>query len=200
MGAVRNKRNLSSCAGNLGSFQWAESLLAATGRLTPEQVALVLERNPATPLTRTLRHYLIRLKRRDRRPGVKPKNAAAWEFILFDAKALYETKLREHLDHRAGCDAPADREAAASEHAYKAVLAEMKADLCDMDWTALRNLFALHIRDPKLFLDFQADDADGIDREAGSDDVTLPEVINDNGDGRMNFGRFAGNACQISMS
>jgi hypothetical protein len=190
MGAVRNKRNLSSCAGNLGSFQWAESLLAATGRLTPEQVALVLERNPATPLTRTLRHYLIRLKRRDRRPGVKPKNAAAWEFILFDAKALYETKLREHLDHRAGCDAPADREAAASEHAYKAVLAEMKADLCDMDWTALRNLFALHIRDPKLFLDFQADGADGIDREAGSDDVTLPEVINDNGDGRMNLGRF----------
>lgn len=69
------------------SFEWAEALLADTGRLTPEQVALVLERNPDTPLTRALRHYLIRLKRRDRRPGVKPKNAAAWEFILFDAKA-----------------------------------------------------------------------------------------------------------------
>jgi hypothetical protein len=197
MGAVRNRRNLSSCTGSVGSFEWAEALLAATGRLTPEQVALVLEKNPATPLTRTLRHYLIRLKRRDRRPGVKPKNAAAWEFILFDAKALYETKLREHLDHRTECDAPGDREAAASEHAYKAVLAEMKADICDMDWMALRNLISLHILDPKLFLDFEADGADGSDREAESDELALPEFINDNGDCRMSLGRFAADARQM---
>ena len=87
MGTVRKRRKFTIRTRDAGSFEWAEALLADTGRLTPEQVALVLERNPDTPLTRALRHYLIRLKRRDRRPGVKPKNAAAWEFILFDAKA-----------------------------------------------------------------------------------------------------------------
>jgi hypothetical protein len=204
MGAVRNRRNLGSCAGTVGSFEWAEALLAATGRLTPEQVALVLEKNPATPLTRTLWHYLIRLKRRDRRPGVKPKNAAAWEFILFDAKALYETRLREYLDHEkssgTGRDAMEDREAAASEHAYRAVLAELKANICDMDWVALRNLISLHILDAKLFLDFRVEGADGTDREAGSDDVTLPEFINDNRDCGIGLGRFAAEACPISVT
>jgi hypothetical protein len=79
----------------VGSFGWAEAILADTGRLAPEQLALVLEKNPETPLTRSLKHYLVRLKRRERRSGVKPRNAAAWEFILFDAKALYEAKLAE---------------------------------------------------------------------------------------------------------
>src|SRR5438046_3372345 len=132
MGTVRKRRKFTIRTRDAGSFEWAEALLADTGRLTPEQVALVPERNPDTPLTRALRHYLIRLKRRDRRPGVKPKNAAAWEFILFDAKALYETRLREYLGRGkstgTGRDAIEDRAAAASEHAYKAVLAEMKAN------------------------------------------------------------------------
>jgi|GraSoiStandDraft_9_1057307.scaffolds.fasta_scaffold374961_1 hypothetical protein len=203
MSAVRNRRNLSSYGANAGTFEWAEALLAATGRLTPEQVAQVLEKNPATPLTRTLRHYLIRLKRRDRRPGVKPKNAAAWEFILFDAKALYETRLREYLDRGkstgTGRDAIEDRAAAASEHAYKAVLAEMKANICDMDWMALRNLISLHIRDPRLFLDFEAAGADDTDPEAGSDGPTLPEFINDNGGCGMSLGGFAA-TCPISVT
>src|SRR6266536_3117445 len=95
MSALRSAWNGNACTCEAESFDWAEAVLADTGRLTPEQVALVLERNPDTPLTKTLRAYLIRLKRRERRPGVKPKNAAAWEFILFDAKALYEAKLKE---------------------------------------------------------------------------------------------------------
>src|SRR5438874_3575751 len=141
MSAVRNRRNLSSYGANAGTFEWAEALLAATGRLTPEQVAQVLEKNPATPLTRTLRHYLIRLKRRDRRPGVKPKNAAAWEFILFDAKALYETKLQEvRREQRSGLIDRHDEQTLASQRAYKAVIQEMKA--CSIDWMALRHLLS----------------------------------------------------------
>jgi hypothetical protein len=77
MGAIRKTRNSSLCTHEVGKFDWAEVILADTGRLTPEQVALVLERNPDTPLTRILRAYLIGLKRRERRPGAKAKNVAA---------------------------------------------------------------------------------------------------------------------------
>ena len=134
-----------------GSFEWAEAILAHTGRLTPEQVALVLEQNPDTPLTRTLKHYLLRLKRRERRSGVKPRNAAVWEFILFDAKTLYESKLAdlrgqpaERVDDAAEVD-----EGEAAAQACKAVLDEMK--LCQIDWPALKNLLSLPMREPALF-------------------------------------------------
>ena|SRR5262245_6135444 len=112
----------------MGSFPWAEAILVGTGRLTPEQVALVFEKNPDTPLTRTLKHYLVRLKRRERRSGVKPRNAAAWEFILFDAKPLYEAKLQEaRLEQAAGISPLCDVQALemATERACKAVLQEM---------------------------------------------------------------------------
>jgi hypothetical protein len=74
MNALPRPRKPTALRYEAGSFEWAEALLEDTGRLTPEQVALVLEKNPDSPLTRTLRHYLIRLKRRDRLPGVKPRS------------------------------------------------------------------------------------------------------------------------------
>jgi hypothetical protein len=157
-----------------GSFEWAETVLAGTGRLTPEQVALVLERNPDTPLTRTLRAYLIRLKRRDRRPGVKPKNAAAWEFILFDAKALYEAKLQEVRPEQGSALIDRhDEQNLASERAYKAVLQEMQA--CSIDWTTLRNLLSLRRREPQLFFDLEARRSELIPSQAcGEETLTLP--------------------------
>jgi len=138
----------------IGSFDWAEAILADTRRLTPEQVALVLQKNPETPLTRTLRHYLVRLKRRERRSGVKPRNAAAWEFILFDAKALYEIKVAElRLDRGTDANRLEDHEIAA-ERAYKAMLEEIK--ICHIDWVVLRNLLSLPIREPRLFVDLES--------------------------------------------
>jgi len=50
MSALRSAWNGNVCICEVGSFDWAEAVLADTGRLTPEQVALVLERNPDTPL------------------------------------------------------------------------------------------------------------------------------------------------------
>jgi hypothetical protein len=138
----------------VGSFPWAEAILVDTGRLTPEHVALVFEKNPDTPLTRTLKHYLVRLKRRERRSGVKPRNAAAWEFILFDAKALYETKLQEaRLQQRSGIGPVRDAQSSemATERACKAVLQEMRTR--NVDWMTLRNLLSLRIREPELFFD-----------------------------------------------
>jgi len=100
---------------------------------------------------------------------VKPKNAAAWEFILFDAKALYEAKLREYRDSQSsGPQALENSEQAASEHAHKAVLAEMKAGACDMDWTTLRNLISLRTRDPELFFELEAGDVEVTDHTAES--------------------------------
>jgi hypothetical protein len=111
---------------------------------------------------------------------VKPKNAAAWEFILFDAKALYEAKLQEYRSSR-GPDMPQDSERAPSEHAYKAVLAEMKAGICDMDWTTLRNLISLRLRDPELFFELEARDVKVTDlAEDSLERLTVPQSINDN--------------------
>jgi len=180
MSALRSAWNGNVCTCEAGSFDWAEAVLADTGRLTPEQVALVLERNPDTPLTKTLRAYLIRLKRRDRRPGVKPKNAAAWEFILFDAKALYETKLREvRREQRSALIDRHDEHTLASERAYKAVIQEMQA--CSIDWTTLRNLLSLRRREPELFFDLEACHSELVPPQAcGEETLTLPGFINDN--------------------
>ena len=135
-----------------GSFEWAETILANTGRLTPEQIAAVLEKNPERPLTRTLKYYLLRLKRRDRLSGVKPRNAAAWEFILFDAKALYEAELEkmrkeQHPGMRdAGC---IENTETPDERAYRAVVQEIQA--CRIDCATLSKLMSLHVREPTLF-------------------------------------------------
>src|SRR5438046_2331695 len=190
MGTVRKRRKFTIRTRDAGSFEWAEALLADTGRLTPEQVALVPERNPDTPLTRALRHYLIRLKRRDRRPGVKPKNAAAWEFILFDANALYDAKLREYRDSQSSGPMK-NSEQAASEHAYKAVLTEIKAGVCDMDWTALRNLISLRTRDPELFFELEAGDVEVTDDTAESvERLIVPKFINDNAEAAAGLAQF----------
>jgi hypothetical protein len=183
MSALRRTRNPSVCTDEAGSFEWAEAALADTGRLTPGQVALVLKRNPDTPLTRTLRHYLIRLMRRDRRPGVKPKNAAAWEFILFNAKALYETKLEEtrrEQDSAASSENDEQRLEMAAERAYKATLQEMK--VCNIDWMTLRNLLSLRTREPEIFFDLEARQSELVFRQAGTEeeDLTVPQFINDN--------------------
>ncbi len=180
MSALRRARNPNVCTYEAGSFEWAEAVLADTDRLTPEQVAFVLERNPDTPLTRTLRAYLIRLKRRDRRPGVKPKNAAAWEFVLFDAKALYETKLQEvRREQRSAFIDRHDEQTLATERAYKAVLQEMKA--CSIDWMTLRNLLSLRRREPELFFDLDTRQSELIPSQTGVEkNLTLPQFINDN--------------------
>ena len=123
MSALRRARNPGVYTYEAGSFEWAEALLADTGRLTPEQVALVLENNPDTALTSTLRHYLVRLKRRERISGVKPRNAAAWEFILFDAKALYETKpveVQRDAHARTSCHSTREDPEQAAERGYRA--------------------------------------------------------------------------------
>ena len=151
-------RSRSSANYAVGSFEWAEAILANTGRLTPEQLALVLENNPDTALTRTLRHYLVRLKRRERTSGVKPRNAAAWEFILFDAKALCETILVEvHQDAHAkmSCHSTREDPEQAAERAYRAVLEEMK--ICRIDWMTLKNLLSLRGREPTLFFDLDSE-------------------------------------------
>ena len=180
MSALRRARNPNVCTYEAGSFEWAEAVLADTDRLTPEQVAFVLERNPDTPLTRTLRAYLIRLKRRDRRPGVRPKNAAVWEFILFDAKALYEAKLQEvRREQGSALIDRHDEQTLASERAYKAVLQEMQA--CSIDWTTLRNLLSLRRREPELFFDLEARRSELIPSQTcGEETLTLPGFINDN--------------------
>ena len=136
-----------------GGFEWAEAILASTGRLTPEQIAAVLEKNPDRPLTRTLKHYLLRLKRRDRRSGVKPRNAAAWEFILFDAKALYEAELEKMRkeQHPGMRDADCiENMEMPDERAYRAVLQEIQS--CQIDCGTLSKLLSLHDREPTLFL------------------------------------------------
>src|SRR6266516_8176768 len=69
-------------------------------------------------------------------------------------RPLYEAKLREYRDSQSsGPQVLENSEQAASEYAYKAVLTEMKAGACDMDWTALRNLISLRTRDPELFFE-----------------------------------------------
>jgi hypothetical protein len=136
-----------------GSFAWAERILEDTGRLAPEQLALALQRNPDTPLTRSLKHYLIRLKRRQRGSGVRPKNAAAWEFILFDAKALSETQQEGRLEQRDGIRPVRDAQTleTAPDRVSKAVIQEMK--ILNVDWVTLRNLLSLRAREPELFFD-----------------------------------------------
>jgi hypothetical protein len=141
-------------ADEAGSFAWAEQILEDTGRLAPGQLALVLQRNPDTPLTRSLKHYLIRLKRRHRGSGVRPKNAAAWEFILFDAKALSEAQLDEaHLEQGDGIRPVRDVQTleTAPDRVSKAVIQEMK--ILNVDWVTLRNLLSLRAREPELFYD-----------------------------------------------
>ena len=151
MSTSRTKSRSTACE-VAGSFEWAETILANTGRLTPEQIASVLEKNPDRPLTSTLKHYLLRLKRRDRLSGVKPRNAAAWEFILFDAKALYEAKLEQmrrgqHLGmHDVGC---IENMETPDERAYRAVVQEIQS--CHIDCVTLSKLLSLHVREPTLF-------------------------------------------------
>ena len=155
MSALRS-RSRSSANYAVGSFEWAEAILANTGRLTPEQVALVLENNPDTALTRTLRHYLVRLKRRERTSGVKPRNAAAWEFILFDAKALYETKpveVQRDAHARTSCHSTREDPEQAAERAYRA--ARRDEDLPRRLMT-LKNLLSLRGREPRLFFDIDS--------------------------------------------
>jgi hypothetical protein len=139
-----------------GSFEWAEHILESTGRLTPDQVALALKTNPDTPLTRRLKHYLIRLKRRHRGSGVRARNAAAWEFILFDAKRLYQAKLEEtRLEQSNAINSVSDGQISemAAERAYKAVLQEMQTR--NLDWLTLRNLLSLRASEPELFFDLE---------------------------------------------
>src|SRR5438445_635908 len=59
-----DKRATASGAyGETGSFEWAETLLATNGRLSAEDLALVLETNQGKALTPTLNGYLIKLLR-----------------------------------------------------------------------------------------------------------------------------------------
>jgi hypothetical protein len=147
-----SRKSRSSVSYVAGSFEWAETILAHTGRLTPEQIAAVLENNPDRPLTRTLKHYLLRLKRRDRLSGVKPRNAAAWEFILFDAKALYEAELEKMRKepHPGMRDADCiENIESPDERAYRAVVQEIQS--CHIDCVTLSKLLSLHDREPTLF-------------------------------------------------
>ncbi len=150
MSALRRARTPSVCTYEAGSFEWAETVLAGTGRLTPEQVALVLERNPDTPLTRTLRAYLIRLKRRE----VRREQGSA----LIDRH---------------------DEQTLASERAYKAVLQEMQACSIDWttlrNLLSLRRrepelFFDLEARRSELIPS----------QTCGEETLTLPGFINDN--------------------
>jgi hypothetical protein len=102
---------------------------------------------------------------------VKPKNTAAWEFILFDAKALYEAKLHEFRREQKSAIDPHDEQTPAYERAYKAVLQEMKAR--SIDWVTLRNLLSLRRREPGLFVGLEVPDSDLIPSQAGGS-------INDN--------------------
>jgi hypothetical protein len=67
--------------------------------------------------------------------GVRPRCAAAWEFILFDAKTLYEAKLQEtRLEQGIGISSVSDAHTSEmpTERACKAVLQEMKTRSVDL--------------------------------------------------------------------
>src|SRR6266536_1192266 len=97
-------------------------------------------------------------------------------------RPLYEAKLREYRDSQSsGPQVLENSEQAASEYAYKAVLTEMKAGACDMDWTALRNLISLRTRDPELFFELEAGGVEVTDDTAESvERLIVPKFINDN--------------------
>jgi hypothetical protein len=147
-----DKRSTASGAyGETGSFEWAETLLATNGRLSAEDLALVLETNQGKALTPTLNGYLIKLLRRAREPGRKPKNAAVLDFTFADADERYQELLlqfrEEDKEEKAQAKAAREKlpktDEPASERAYKLVCEEMRKDLGVIHWTVLRNHLSL---------------------------------------------------------
>jgi hypothetical protein len=87
---------------------------------------------------------------------VRARNAAAREFILFDAKRLYQAKLEEtRLEQSNAINSVSDGQISemAAERAYKAVLQEMQTR--NLDWLTLRNLLSLRASEPELFFDLE---------------------------------------------
>jgi hypothetical protein len=132
------------------SFGEAERLLKAGTRLSPEQLASLLERNPETALPDVLRTYIVgTLRRQPSLPAGRRKTriSARRDFLMADAIDLYEMKLREcSAEHeaesaraRAKGDILPKTRLPAHERAARAVVEKMKAELGSMSSKRLLN-------------------------------------------------------------
>jgi hypothetical protein len=136
-----------------GSISWAEQLLRKNKRLSGDELALLIEKNPTPLLPQTLRDYEISFLRRERKRGVKPQDAAVMDFAVADAEELYEKYLpmcREEQRHerakaKAASDILPDGESSPQQLALERVLKERKADFLGVgSWRGLRNLISAH--------------------------------------------------------
>lgn len=132
------------------SFAEAERLLKSGIRLSPEQLASLLERNPNQPLSDVLRKYLVGvLRSRPLLPvGRRSVRLSAREdFLYADAIDLYREKLRqcraedaeELARARAKGDVLPKARIPAHERAAEAVIQAMKADFSDITPKRLLN-------------------------------------------------------------
>jgi hypothetical protein len=138
-----------------GSFEWARGQLAKYRRLSEEDLALVLEKNPGVPLPPDLLEAALKLLRRKQPRGRKPdKSDAAADFIIGDADSLYQEKLLEvqvearilRAKARAARDKLPRADETPSERALQFVLTNMKEDLGDISLETLRNRLTLSRR------------------------------------------------------
>jgi hypothetical protein len=119
-----------------GSISWAEQLLRKNKRLSGDELALLIEKNPNPLLPQALSDYEISLLRRTRKRGVKPKDPVVMDFAVADAEELYEKYLpmcREERRHerakaKAAGDILPDGESSPQQLALERVLEERKAD------------------------------------------------------------------------
>jgi hypothetical protein len=130
----------------------AQFLLERDGSLSNEYLALVLEASSNHALPAWLQQYLIRHLRGEvkRKKGRKAAPAAATDFTLVDARALYQQRLEHHQEQdrlRRRSVAKADRQSP-QERALCDVLHEMKQDFPNITWQRLRNLISKNTRAP----------------------------------------------------
>jgi hypothetical protein len=157
-----------------GSISWAEQLLRTNKRLSGDELALVIEKNPNPLLPQTLRDYEISFLRRERKRGVKPRDAAVMDFAVADAEELYEKYLpmcreeqrRERAKAKAAGDILPDAESSPQQLALERILEERKADFLGVgSWRGLRNLISAYKKvkvdpDDELYEPTDIDDDD----------------------------------------
>jgi hypothetical protein len=164
-----------------GSISWAEQLLRKNKRLSGDELALLIEKNPNPLLPRTLRDYEISFLRRTRKRGVKPGDAAVMDFAVADADDLYHKYLLEFRQEqrqqrtraKAAGDILPDGESSPQQLALERVLEERKADFLGVgSWRGLRNLISAYKKvkldpDDELYEPTAVDDDDLKQARAG---------------------------------
>ena len=151
------RRKRKSVRMRIDSFRASERALKMGERLTPEQVASLIERSPGQPLPSKLRAYVVGLLRgQSRLPrGAGRKNDGfLWDFTVADAKHLYadalaryraEHKRNRKLTRTAGHVLPR-AEITAHERAATLVLKIMGDELGIHDPKTLRNVLSMPLR------------------------------------------------------